>query len=108
MRARERRGYEDTGGCHTCGCACARECLAGARTRVWECRWGGTRERRWWWCLFLCGVRVGAGMCVGGYVFACVCGCLSGCECLCECVGSVVACVRVCVPARVCGERVCA
>ena len=44
----------------------ARACLAGARTRVWECRWGGSRERRWWWCLFLFGVRVGAGVCGGG------------------------------------------
>ena len=37
-----------------------------ARTCVWECRWGGSRERRWWWCPFLFGVRVGAGVCGGG------------------------------------------
>ena len=90
--ARERCGCEDTGGRHKWERACARACLACARTRVWECGCGGTRERRW--CLCLCGCEGGCG-CVG--VWVCVCVCVWVLE-------------RVCVPVRVCGEcgRVCA
>ena len=49
------------------GWVCLRARVPGdARTWVWECRWGGSRERRGWWCPFLFGVRVGAGVCGGG------------------------------------------
>ena len=109
--------------------ACVRGNAVGARTQVDATRVGvPARERAWRARGRVCGsagvgarvnagsggvcaclgVRVGAGVCVWGCACACVCGCLIGCVCLCECVGSVVACVRVRVPARVCGERVCA
>ena len=107
--------------------ACVRASAVGARTQVDATRVGvPARERAWRAPGRVCGsagvgarvsaggvcaclgVRVGAGVCVWGCVCACVCGCLSGCVCLCECVGSVGVGVRVCVPARVCGECVCA